>query len=227
MARQTSNQVWIDRYIRDELTTNEMADFEVALMESSAMQQDLETALALRETLLIESGQEPAHAAPAAVPPSGFGHWQRLAMAATVVLAVFSTLMFWKVSNDSAVLQHQVDLLSQPLNNVLTVPVNIMRSADNRMPDVTVLKPQGRSAMLLDIELAPVSRGQESLDFALVDETGTAVTTWTSAPTANGHAKVLLNSEQVPAARLWLQISSSDGQPLERRLLEFRQRDNS
>ncbi len=227
MARHTSNQLWVDRYVRDELTANEMAEFEKALMESSAMQQDLETALALRETLLIESGQEPVRAIPEAEPPYGAGRWRQLAMAATLVLAVFSTVMFWKVSNDSAVLQQQVDLLSQPQSNILTVPVNIMRSTGGQMPDVTVLKPEGRSAMLLDIELAPVSLGHASLNFALVDESGTYITAWSAAPAADGHTSVLLNSEQVPAARLWLEISSSDGQALERRLLKFRQRDNS
>lgn len=67
-------------------------------------------------------------------------------------------------------LQRQLDLLNQPRSQVLTVPVNIMRSAHGQVPDVIVQKPAGRAAILLDIELGPLARKLELLEFALVDE---------------------------------------------------------
>jgi hypothetical protein len=138
------------------------------------------------------------------------------------ILAVFSTVMFWKVSNDSAQLQRQLVSLSQPRTQVLTVPVNIMRSAGQHTPDVIIQKPTGHSAILLDIELGSRARELDRLAFALVDETGNSISDWIDAPTPDGRASVVLNSEQLPASRLWLQISSINGQALERRLLEFR-----
>jgi hypothetical protein len=139
-----------------------------------------------------------------------------------VILAVFSTVMFWKVGNDSADLQHQVDLLSQPRTQVLTVPVNIMRSAGSQTPDVIVQKPTGHAAILLDIELAPPSRQLDDVHFALLDQGGKAVANWVATPSPQGRASVLLNSEQIPVSQLWLEISSRSGDLIERRLLEFR-----
>ena len=55
MPEQISIQVWIDHYIRDKLTVDEMTEFEVWLMESPGMQQELETILGLREVLLFDS----------------------------------------------------------------------------------------------------------------------------------------------------------------------------
>jgi len=49
----------------------------------------------------------------------------------SVVRAVFSTTMFWKVSNESADLQHQIVFLRQPNSKILPVQIDIMRSASN------------------------------------------------------------------------------------------------
>jgi hypothetical protein len=222
MAKQSSRQVWVDRYVRDELAVDETVEFEQALMESPAMQQDLETALGLREALLLEPKQSVSRNGRLPEPLPGGGNWQPVALAASVLLAVFSTVMFWKVSNDSAGLQNQLDLLKQPRTQVLTVPVNIMRSASSRTPDVIIQKPVGHSAILLDIELGSAASKLEELVFELVDDDGVAISSWNAAPTKRGRASVMISSEQIPSARLWLQISSSEGRTLERRLLEFR-----
>ena len=222
MAKQSSRKVWVDRYVRDEMVVDETVEFEQALMESPAMQQDLETALGLREALLLEPKQSVSRNILSPEPLPGGGNWQPVALAASVLLAVFSSVMFWKVSNDSAGLQNQLDLLRQPWTQVLTVPVNIMRSASNRTPDEIIQKPVGHSAILLDIELGPAASKLEELVFELVADDGTVISSWNAAPVQNGRASVLLNSEQVPSTRLWLQISSSAGQKLGRRLLEFR-----
>jgi hypothetical protein len=222
MAKQSARQVWVDRYVRDELAVDETVKFEQALMDSPAMQQNLETALGLREALLLEPEQNVPRNGLLPEPLPGGGNWQPVALAASVLLAVFSSVMFWKVSNDSAGLQNQLDLLKQPRTQVLTVPVNIMRSASNRTPDVIIQKPVGHSAILLDIELGPAASNFEELVFELVDDDGTAISSWNAAPVQSGRASVLLNSEQVPSTRLWLQISSNTGQKLGQRLLEFR-----
>lgn len=63
---------------------------------------------------------------------------------------------------------------------------------------------------------------QESLRFALLDESGTPVLAWAAVPGAAGRVTVSLNAEQVPAGRLWLETHGAGARPLERRLLEFR-----
>jgi hypothetical protein len=57
MAKQTSREAWVDRYVRDELKVDEINEFEQALMASPEMQEDLQTVLGLRETLLLEPEQ--------------------------------------------------------------------------------------------------------------------------------------------------------------------------
>ena len=222
MARQASRLDWVNRYVRNELTVDEIVGFEQALMDSPDIQRDLESVLGLREALLLQPEQSipPADLLPEAL--SGGGNWKSAALAASVILAVFSTVMFWKVSNDSAELHRQLDLLSQPRSIVLKVPVDIMRSAGSRTPDVVARIPEGHAAILLDIQLTPRSLQQPSLFFNMVDETGATVASWSATSFANGRAEVLLNSEQVPALPVWLEISSDEGQLLERRLLEFR-----
>ena len=51
----TSRQEWVDRYVRDELSVEEIAAFELALLDSPEMQKELETTLALRQLLLFET----------------------------------------------------------------------------------------------------------------------------------------------------------------------------
>jgi len=87
---------------------------------------------------------------------------------------------------------------------------------------VIVQKPSGHAAILLDIELAPPIRQLEEVHFALTDQEGRAVANWVAAPSPQGRASVLINSEQIPVSQLWLEISSGSGDPIERRLLEFR-----
>jgi hypothetical protein len=104
---------------------------------------------------------------------------------------------------------------------MVTIAVPIMRSAGNQTPDVIVQMPEKRAVFLFDIELGLQARAQQQLNFALVDDAGTTLLAWQGRPTADGRATAVINSEQVPASRLWLQVSAN-GESLERRLLEFR-----
>lgn len=225
MPEQISRQDRVDRYVRDELSPEETAAFETELLESPAMQKELETVLALRGALALEAETQEARAAgnEANEPLSENANWRRLALAASVALAVFSTVMLWKVGNDAAGLERELQALGQPRTELLTVAVPIMRSASEQTPDVIIQKPAGRAAILLDIELGLAAREQNRLEFALVDPEGATVLAWQSAPAADGRATAVINSEHLPASRLWLQINAGDGEPLERRLLEFRE----
>ena len=109
MAENTTRQQWIDRYVRNDLTVEEITEFELALMESPQMQKGLEAVLGLREALLLEPDPRQETGVDDLLPESlsGGGNWRSL-------------------------------------------------------------------AMMLDIELNPASRRQQSLGFALLDEAGIA-----------------------------------------------------
>ncbi len=223
MTKRTKNQERVDQYLRGKLSTPDVEAFELELMDSIDLQQELETTLALRGAMAFDAKRQPASNVAELLPESsGPSAWRRLAMAAAIALAVLSTLMWWKTGSDLVDLEGRMEALAAPLGEVLAVPVPVMRSSGGQTPDVMVQKPEGRTAILLDIELGLAARERNSLEFALVDPQGETVLSWQSAPNASGHATAVVSSEQVPASRLWLQISDATGDELERRLLEFR-----
>lgn len=223
MVRAEAAQAWVDQYLRDELTASEIAEFEQALMDSPGLQQELENALALREILKHDTSAAEDKVASRRFFPVRAGARLPAGLAAAIALAVFSTLMFWKVSSDAEGLREALAVQAQPVSGILTVPVDLMRAApDSRSPDVVVVKPPASQGILLDIELAPASRDRGELGFSLSRADGARVVSWRGTPTADGRAQVLFRSEQLPAGRLWLEIASGEDQPLERRLLEFR-----
>jgi len=215
----------VDRYVRDRMSAAEAADFEAEMLESPALQQELETALVLRAALQQEAALETRRSAGdrARGHPFEKSDWRAFALAATVVLAVLSTVMWWKVGIDAADLEQRLQSLAQPTSQVLSVKVPIMRSAGGQTPDVIVQKPAGRAAILLDIELGLRAREQAQLDFALVDPEGATLLAWQAAPSDDGRATAIIDNQQIPASRLWLQVNTSNGELLERRLLEFRE----
>jgi hypothetical protein len=225
MPKLAALQARVDRYVRDQMSAAEAADFEAEMLESAVLQEELETALALRAALQQVAALETRRIAG----DRARGHqvakpdWRSFALAATVVLAVISTVMWWKVGIDAADLEQQLQSHAQPTSQLLAVKVPIMRSAGGQTPDVIVQKPAGRAAILLDIELGLRAREQAQLDFALVDPEGATLLAWQSAPTDDGRATAIIDNQQIPASRLWLQINTSNGELLERRLLEFRE----
>jgi len=224
MPEQISSGEWVDRYVRDKLSPDEMKAFELELLESEPLQQELETVLAMRGALALD-GEPQAQTESAELQPTPRrdSAWQPLAMAATLVLAVLSTVMWWRSSNEVVDLEGQVQALGQPMAEILTVAVPIMRSTGGQTPDVIVQKPGGHVAILLDVELGLRAREQDVLDFALVGPDGTSVLAWQASPTTNGRTTVVINSDKIPASELWLQISDVGGEMYERRLLEFRE----
>lgn len=227
MLEQSRQEHWVDWYLRGKLSADDVEAFETVLLESPELQAELETALALRAVLSREPDQakEDASQPRPLQPQSEPANWQPVALAASVILAVVGTVMWWKTGIDAAGLARQMHALSQPIAEVLTVPVPIMRSAGSQTPDVIIQKPQGRAAILLDIELGLRARQEAQLDFSLVDPAGETVLSWQSGPGEDGRATAVINSDQIPASRLWLHIADAESEVLERRLLEFRAKD--
>ena len=220
MAERIINSSWVDRYIRDELSADDEIAFEERLLDDQELQQELEAALAIQETLSRSdlSDVVVAHSASKLATNS----WTPFAMAASVLLAVASTTLLWRANIESDNLRHQLEELGQPRSSVLMVPVDIMRSAGMATPDVIILKPGGQAIIALDIELSARFHPLESISFELRDEKNLGETLeWSSSPTSDGRAQVFLHSESIPEGRVILTMSGPDGQPKETRLLEF------
>ena len=154
---------WVDDYVRDRLSDEDAARFEEALLEDTELQESVEIALGVQEVIrnepipVTESTQ---------LETSGRNSWSGLALAASVILAVVSTTLFWRAGVENEQLQSRLEALTQPVVNVLQVPVNIMRSGNQTSPDVIVQIPDGRSAILLDIELGLLAREESVLNFS-------------------------------------------------------------
>lgn len=222
MAEHPYDSEWIDRYLRNELTEDQEAEFETALLDSTELQQELESAMGVRQALLLDEELPAAVTAEEADGVMAGGpRWQSLAMAASLVLAVFSTTMYWRVSNQAAGLESEIAALRQPNGNVLTVPVDIMRSSSERTPDVIVRKPEGSAMVLLDIEASQAVIGLDRVHVALREPEGEEVYSWTASPDSRGRIRSVLNAESLPTGKLWLEMGSGD-EVLDRRLLEFR-----
>lgn len=223
MTDRVSDIELADIYVRNELTGDEEAEFEVRMLGSSQLQQHVQTALAIRESLKLEELR--VESSP---PRRGRDHlelgisWGHLAVAASVLLAVVSTLMFVKANIESKQLNRQIAQLIEPQTSVLTVPVNIMRSVGAVTPDVIVQKPSAGSIIQLNIELSAQAQAQTSLLFTLVNEERDSIIRWQASPSATGYSIVLIRSEQIPTGLAQLQVSDTDGNILGKHSLEFR-----
>ena len=163
-------------------------------------------------------------AAEKAHPPSTLdarNHWQPLALAASVVLAVFSTTMYWQVSNKAGMLQSEITAMSQPRTSVLTVPVDIMRSADSQTPDVMVQKPEGNALLVLDVELGPAVAALGQVRMSLRDAQALELLAWDSGRFDDGRVTVAFDARKLPDGKVWLEMADGQGQVIDRRLLEF------
>lgn len=222
MTEHSKNCELVDRYVRNELSADEEADFETRMLESPELQERVQASLGIKRALAMEDPTEKSASEQQRSIHTGQNSWKTLALAASVLLAVFSTLMLVKTSIESGQLKRQIAVLNQPQTSVLTVPVDIMRSAGGATPDVIIQIPPAGTAVQLDIELTTQSQNQTLLNMALLDQQQNPLITWQAFPLDNGRSTVLIRSEQLSAGLVQLQISDADGVVLEQRLLEFR-----
>ncbi len=129
--------------------------------------------------------------------------------------------MYWKVSNEAGMLRSEIGALHQPRTAVLTVPVDIMRSADTQTPDVIIQKPEGNSLLVLDVELSPAVIALGRARMTLRDTQAAELLAWDSGPFEAGRVTAAFDSHNLPDGKVWLEMSDARGRLLDRRLLEF------
>lgn len=230
---------WIDRYLRNTLSDQDEAEFETALLQSVDLQRAVENVLCIRQALRLHQRTEAANpvvvgnvehvetAAAGARPDrakelSGRHSWGSAAMVATVLLGVFSTTAWWQASQKVSVLQDELAVLGQPRTDVLTVPIDIMRSGGGLTPDAVIEVPADNSVLVLDVELGLKAAGEDKLLARFRDLDRSEMMAWETGEVENGRVKLVFDAPRMPQGTVWLELSSSNDELLDKRLLEFR-----
>ena len=221
MADYQVTEAWVDRYLRDELSDDEREAFELALMDSPELADSLAAAMGVQQALELGERHRPdeqrVDESPMQ-PPSG---WRTLAMAATLVLAVFSTTMYWRASNEVSTLQNSLNALREPVGQVLSVPVEIMRSSGVQAPRAVAI-PDDVGLVLLDIEVPASHASQPLLQMRLTTVDGEEITAWQSSPLPAGNHNAVIRADQLPRGEAVLEVHTPDGQLIYQTALEFR-----
>lgn len=223
----------VDRYVRGEFDEPQSAAFEAELLESPDLQDALEVALGLQRAARFAEPPVAAEVLPlrgharavdgplAAGPSESAPGWRNWALAASVALAVTSTTLLWRADARNAELQTRVDQLGRPLVEVLTVPVDVMRSADPAAPDVRLRRPAGPALLLLDVEVAEQLAGAATLDLLVHGPDGAELSRGTAVPTADGRVEIALRADALPDGILTLQIGAPDAGARQTRRVEL------
>jgi hypothetical protein len=218
MAESPFGSDWVDRYVRDELGPEDEAQFEERLMVDAELQAEVEAALGLREALLQTQGG----AAIAEIPPTRpANQWTPWAMAASVLLAVTTTMVAWRGAVENDRLARELDAFRAPSTSVLTVPVDIMRSAGSATPDVIIQKPAS-GLVVFDIEVSPALAEQPVIGFELQTEAGESLQSWQSHADRNRRTQVALRTDELPHGRVLLRMFDPESSREDTRLIEFR-----
>jgi len=215
----------VDLYVKGQLNAEEMMSFEAELLESPKLQETLENVLSLQRVLDIEQQltdagvvDEPAMEIPRWRQPSGVRPWS---MAASVLLAAGAVVLLWRSEAENSQLQLQISTLSQPVGSVLTVPLDIMRSAPSLTPDVRIRKMPGPALLVLDVEVTPQMAKAQVLELGLLSEKGDELARWSSSPQPGGRIQLAFRSEQLPDGLLSLTISDPQSGASDNRLVEL------
>lgn len=215
----------VDRYVRGEFDGVETAAFEAELLESPRLQDALEVSLGLQR--LVEGGlDEPAAEAnlPRAPGDAAGGsapHWTAWAIAASIVLAATMGTFLWRSELENTRLQSRLAELDQPVQAVLTVPLDVMRSASTRTPDVRIRKPAGGALLILDVEVAAQLLDAGALRLELRDSSGAVLRDWSGAPGESGRIELALRTDQLPDGVLELRMSDPASAASDSRLVEL------
>ena len=216
----------VDRYVRGELDENAAAALEAELLESPELQDALEVALGVQRAVEFAHGR-PADNIVQLSRRGGLAETSRQirppwALAASVAIAAVAAVLVWRAEAENARLQSRLAQLEQPVESVLTVPVDVMRSLGSDGPDVRIRKPAGVALLILDVEIAAQLADSPRLDLQLSDANGQSLIKWSSAPDSEGRIQLVLRTDQVPDGQLTLEIRAPDANAVDRRTIELR-----
>lgn len=211
-----------DKYVRNKLSSAEIKEYELRMLDSPQLQDELEEALILQQALKLDNAESNNLQESMGAEIANRSNWMQWALAASIALMLVSSYFHVSTWSKTNLLKNQVALLSKPRSEVFLATVKIMRSASNAVPDSIIQLPKRDSTIILEIELGGRSRSAQALLFSFESENELADLSWEGSPNADGLTTVAINSEQIPFGLVWLVVSSKSGEVFERRLLEFK-----
>lgn len=215
----------VNLYVKGQLNAEETMAFETDLLESPKLQEALESVLSLQRVLDIEQQLSDAGVADetGAYAPrrQQLLNVRTLSMAASILLAAGAGVLLWHSEMENTQLQSQISTLSQPVGSVLTVPLDIMRSAPSATPDVRIRKMPGPALLVLDVEVSSRMANAQVLELGLLGEQGDELASWSARPAPGGRVQLAFRSDHVPDGLLSLTISDPESGASDKRLLEL------
>ena len=215
----------VDLYVKGQLNAEETVAFEADLLESPRLQQAVEDVLSLQHVLdieqqLIEAGvvDETAEDTPGWRQLPGVRQWS---MAASMILAAGAVVLLWRSEVHNEHLRSQISTLNQPVGRVLTIPLDIMRSAHSSTPDVRIRKMPDPALLVLDVEVTAQMSNSKVLELELFNGKSDELASWSANPAQNGRIQIAFRSDHLPNGLLSLKISDPGSGTSETRLLEL------
>lgn len=225
MTENNAMSARVDRYVRGELDDGETTAFETELLESPQLQDALEVALGLQSAVKRERRQCPAQiihlqasGRTVGTPPRRRPQW---ALAASIAFAAGVAALLWRSGVENAQLNSRIVELTRPVETVLTVPLDVMRSAGSLAPDVRIRKPAGAAVLILDVEVPAQMADASSLNVELRKDQGAELLRWSARPNASGRIQFALRTDQLPDGRLTLHLSDPASGDADSRSIEL------
>lgn len=225
MTENTAMSARVDRYLRGELDEGETWAFETEVLESPELQDALEVALGLKSAVKRERRPSPAQiihlpasGRTAGTPPRRRPPW---ALAASIAIAAGAAGLLWRSGVENAQLNSRIVALTRPVETVLTVPLDVMRSAGSQASDVRIRKPAGAAVLILDVEVPAQMANASPLNVELRQDQGAELLRWSANPNASGRIQFALRTDQLPDGRLILHMSNPASGDADSRSIEL------
>jgi len=206
MADRVFDSGWVDRYVRNELSTDDEMTFEAALFDSPALRGDVEAALSLQSLLQIEEAADTPAAEPNERRP---GHLRLppLAMAASFLVGVLGVSMWLQRASDITDLELQVAELQRPYSDVSIRRLDVMRSSGST-PAHLVRKPAEGGLLVLDVELSASTRDYPKLEVSLLDADGASMGGWRGSIADRERITLAIPSSRLSAGEAAIEIKA-------------------
>lgn len=205
MADRIIDSGWVDRYVRNELSTDEELEFEAALFDSPALRGDVEAALSLQSLLDLEGeAGERADSAPAAQPRRQ-PRLQPLAIAASLLVGALGLSMWLQRGSEVADLERQISELNRPYGEVTIRRLDVMRSSGTT-PAHLLRKTADDGLLVLDIELSASARRYDELDMFLQNGQGGQIASWRGSTIDRERVTLAIPSSRISAGMATLEM---------------------
>ncbi|KAA9134109.1 hypothetical protein F3N42_00745 [Marinihelvus fidelis] len=202
----------VDLYVAGALSDEETAEFELQMMSSTELQDEVEAALALRVAVEKAPG---ADGTSEAIRATGrfSAPMARYATAASVLLAIVSVALFWRSNSEVRTLREMLDTTGAPYSSVVQVRLDsgAMRSAGTPGNVRVIQVPPQDGLVLFSLDVPLELAASPAVDLELAFSSGHPSLDLAATPQPNGKVLVAIPARSVPTGRATLLLRSTNG----------------